>query len=281
MVKPRIAEWGSSEYGENEPEWTEENQNRKQGDTNFEICGWCQHVKGGTCRYDCHLEPDGCDLMYEYDDRWQRQKEYRYDRPCVFITSGVKDLEYTIDSKKRSVKSHKRSIKEIEKLIVIIKKKKEKMDDRPSLPGMRHSDHFPLGESVMVAFRNDEKDETKGYRWVAGTAVFGYRTHDGMVSYHVGDGCCCGGGADPAEGKLIDPYDGSEEAKKLSEKIGLLARCGGSGNAVPTVILRSEYEWFAAHPKRWEDWIRACTVDKDYNGNIMSNSWFPIPVVVE
>ncbi len=280
MSKKGIAGWGSSEYCENEPEWTEENKNRKQGDTDFEICGWCRHVKCGSCRFSCHLDPSGCDLMYEYDDRWQNKDGYLWDRPCVFITSGVADLNYTIESKKRSIKSHNTSIKDIKKDIVIIEEMKEKMDDRPSLPGMRNHDHFGLGEPVMVAKWNDKKDETRGYHWRPGTVVYGYRTHDGMVSFHMAEECICGGGTKPADGKLIDPYDDSAEAKDLSEKIGLLAQCGGCGNAVPTVILRSEYEWFAAHPKRWEDWIRACTVGKDYNGKIMSPSWFPIPVVL-
>jgi hypothetical protein len=91
-----------------------------------------------------------------------------------------------------------------------------------------------------VMVLNEEKKE-----WELGTVVNGYRHHDGCVSFD------------------------------LQEKNNL-----GCGYAVPSVMLLTEYEWFARHLNRFADWvIEAC--EKDYNGNKFKMTDFPIPQIKE
>ena len=116
--------------------------------------------------------------------------------------------------------------------------------------------------------------------WVSGKVVYGYRHHDGCVSFHVEKNCCCGNeGPLQAEGKLLDPPDDTERGKELVNEIGKLAQCGGCGYCVPTIILKSEYDYFAENPEDWITWINVAT-NKSFNGKRFDPDEITVPEVL-
>lgn len=150
-------------------------------------------------------------------------------------------------------------------------------DDMPVLPDNRGSEHFNLGDKVMVWYQERRM-------WKEGIVVYGYRSGDGCVSFHLTDGTCiCGSKMDkPGAFKELDEWKRIKDKKmkikmkKTEKEIGPLAQCGGCGLCVPGVILKSEYDWFKDHTSRWGVWIRmAC--DKDFNGEEIDPKSFIIP----
>jgi hypothetical protein len=151
----------------NEPVWTQENQDKKQGDTTFNTCGWCKYAGSGSCRHDCHLESK-CNLLKSYD------KEVAWDTECLVMKLGRDDLLSIIGSKEYGIKEYEQSIthrlKEIEKLNELVGEAKQS----PPLAKNRKSDHFNIGDRIYVYIEK---------AWAIGTVAMGYRHHDGCVSF--------------------------------------------------------------------------------------------------
>lgn len=96
------------------------------------------------------------------------------------------------------------------------------------LPWDRDYDCFNIGDKVAVYF-----DDHGG--WYFGEVKSGYRHHDGCVSYRLND---------------IGPQEKG---------------FWGSGYAVPSVLLLSEYEYLRANPEYYKWWRRAAG-NSSYNG---------------
>ncbi len=154
---------------EGEPEWNAENCNKRQGDTTFEMCGWCEHRGCGSCRYDCMLS-GYCDLMKDYGD----ERNVKWDTPCKIKCLGPEDLKSIISSKKWKIESNEQYIVRLKKQIGVLDTLAENALYRPPLPGSRPHDYYNLGDGVWVFHEN---------KWNHGTVVAGYRHHDGCVSY--------------------------------------------------------------------------------------------------
>lgn len=247
-----------------EPKWTEELKKRKVGATTLNQCGWCKYRGSGSYRHNCMLE-GYCSLMPSYGE----EREVKWDTPCVIITKGKADLESYAKSHAFEIEEAKGTIKREEEIINHIKMLIKKARDIPPLPWNRKHDHFNVGDRV-AAFSEKERN------WRFGIVVYGYRHQDGMVSFHID------GTPEPTYSYLplnkLEPgnhprgYISAEEAerfnkedKKLNKEIGKLANAPGCGMSVPTVMLKSEYDFFVDNPEDWKRWITlACS--KDYNG---------------
>jgi hypothetical protein len=211
-----------------EPVWTAENQNRKCGDTTFDICGWCKHRGCGTMRYDTMLR-GSCDLMKRYGN------EVEWDTPCKIKGLGKDDLKDIVESKGYEIREHEAGIKRTNEEIVELQKLIRKAPKKPCLPDARGCDHFPLNARVWV-FLNGKNIQSTTVKtgWYAGVTVNGYRSGDGCVSY------------------VLDELPESRKG-------------WGCGFAVPVVLLAWEYEYFKQNTGDFNDWLLAC--DKSYNGD--------------
>ena len=247
-----------------EPEWTEELENKKIGDTTLKTCGWCKHRGSGSYRHDCMIE-GSCSLLPEYDD----EREVRWDTPCVIISKGKEDIRRYVQSHKYEIEESKRTIKREQSIIKELKLLLPKVKQLPPLPNNRNPEHFNVGDRVAVYYKDD-------LCWKFGTVVYGYRHHDGCVSFHLDETLEPTYDYLPATKMEPGKYPGGEitqkmadkmnkDSKKLVKKIGKLANSPGCGTSVPTVMLKKEYDYFAKYPEEWENW-RDTSCSKDYNG---------------
>lgn len=252
--------WGNKP-GKDEPEWTAENQSRNKGDTTFKQCGWCEHAGCGSYRYQCMLS-GSCDLLRTYGD------ERKWNSPCKVIGLGKKDLQGLIDYKKGDIKDREKAIVDLNKEIGHLTELKKKAGEKPPLPGSRDSDHFNVGDRVAVNMDG---------KWIGGTVVYGYRHHDGCVSFHLD------GENPPKFNKLENAFNKEEKPKdwefhqQAIDSIGEIADAPGCGYSTPSVMLLKEWEWFADHPEEYEWWIKQC-LEKDYNGEKLNPKDYPTPV---
>lgn len=247
-----------------EPEWTEELKNRKIGATTFNLCGWCKHRGSGSYRHDCMIE-GSCSLLPEYDD----EREVRWDTPCVIMNRGKEDIQRYVQSHKYKIEESKGIIRRERSIIKELKILLPKVKQLPPLPNNRNPEHFNVGDRVAVYYGNE-------LCWKFGTVVYGYRHHDGCVSFHIDET------PEPVyeylQATKMKPgkYPGGDITKESADKmnkdseesvkkIGKLARAPGCGFSVPTVMLKKEYDYFAKHPEEWEKW-RDTSCYKNYNG---------------
>lgn len=230
-----------------EPDWNAETINRTAGSTDFEVCGWCNHRGGGSYRYNCMLNGT-CSLLREYD----KHNEVEFDTPCLIRNLGKGDVMALIKSKKYAITECESRIKRANEEIEALVRCADRASGRPPLPENRPHDHFNINDEIMIYI--SRPDDRVRYLvenvWLSATVVHGYRHHDGCVSactkepYHTGD---------------------------------YLDGCGvGMGYAVPTVLLKSEYDYFAENPEDWQEWIR-CACKKSYNGRKFSPDTMPAP----
>jgi hypothetical protein len=207
---------------EREPVWNEETMYKEQGTTTFVTCGWCQHRGTGSYRYNCMLNGK-CTLLRDYDERVD------FDTKCKVIKLGSADIESIVESKKHSISDHERNIGRLKIQIEILKSLRP--DKMPPLPSNRTSDHFNIDDDIMI-YPNFKESIISG-RWLSGKVINGYRHQDGCVSGRIDEKF--------HEGEYLDGH-------------GV-----GSGVCTPTVMLKSEFDWFVEHPDRFRDWIiNAC-----------------------
>ncbi len=152
-----------------EPEWTAENINRKKGDTNFEICGWCEHASSGSCRYNCYLSTS-CSLAKGYG----AGSDVFWDTPCIIKGLGKIDIESNIKSKKHEIEEVRGRISRLNEQIVELERLAKEAVQSPPLPGNRACDYYNKGD-VLYVYQDK--------MWNRGICVPGYRHHDGCVSY--------------------------------------------------------------------------------------------------
>ena len=158
---------------EDEPEWNATNCNKKEGDTTFDICGWCEYRGGGSYRYNCMLS-GYCSLMKDYGD----ERNVKWDTLCKIKSLGPIDLQSIIKSKKWQIETNEQHITKLKGDIEVLISLVNMSQFRPPLPSNRPCDYYNEGEGIWV-FHNDE--------WVHGIVVSGYRHHDGCVSYILDD----------------------------------------------------------------------------------------------
>ncbi len=209
--------------------------NREQGSTNFKQCGWCEYAMGSHRHNYCIS--GSCQLQRSYDD------DIKWDTLCLFVSTSQADIQALIGYKEYRIKGAEDSIQQYKKYIEILSKMKEEAPVRPPLPNDRKFGHFNIDDEVMVA--SAEKDaEDNALRWYSGKVKDGYRHQDGCVSF-------CLNGIGPQEANDTEfPFKGGY---------------WGTGICVPTIILKSEYDFFVDNPSEFEIW-KEKVESEVYNG---------------
>lgn len=225
---------------EREPIWNEETKNKKQGDTTFKMCGWCDNRGSGSYKSNCMISGD-CNLLKSYSN------EVQFDTECKIMKLGKADIQSILDSKAYNIKEYEDNIKRKQKQIEILNNLI--LDDIPTLPDNRKCEHFNIDDEVMV-FANFDTSLIKD-RWLSGKVINGYRHHDGCVSVRTDE--------------------------KYNDGDYLEGHGYGAGCCVPKVILKSEYDWFVKNPDKFREWIKtACS--KKFNGDVINSDLIPYPV---
>lgn len=212
--------------------------NRKSGTTTFNVCGWCEHCGGGTCRHSYHITTY-CPLIPRQlgnGETWGGNLKFRFNTPCA-LANGTQELldtcvEYLKARKAKLVAQKQQAASYACYLTRIMSKAEEK----PYFASHRPYDWFNIDDRVMF-FTSDfdgvlpEKAKT----FVPGKVINGYRHHDGCVSacadepYHTGDYC---------EG------------------------CGaGFGMSRPEILHDWEFEYLRSHPDYLKVWVRCSKAD--------------------
>lgn len=207
--------------------------NRESGATTFNVCGWCEHCGGGTCRYGYHITTY-CPLIPRQlgnGEIWGSHEKFRFNTPCA-LANGTQELldtcvEYLRARKAQLVARKQQAASYASYLAEVMSKAEEK----PYFASHRPCEHFNLGDPVMFFTSSSERTiPGKANTFISGKVINGYRHHDGCVSacadepYHTGEYC-----------------DG----------------CGaGFGMSRPEILHTWEYEYLKSHPDYLKVWVR-------------------------
>ncbi len=222
-----------TEIGKREGNWTGDPEpldaasaERESGTTTFNMCGWCKHAGGGSCRYSYHITTR-CSLL------GSTSPETCFNTPCLLqsktaveITEQVQRIEQEVDALLARREKVRQGIKLLQRL-------KKGATEKPYLMSLRPHDHFNVGDDVMAyvgqwgedgehkcVIKQNRTDLSRGV-WVPAIVVFGYRHHDGCVSY-----------------QALFPIH-----TNMSYFEG---RGGGAGMSRPELLLRSEFNYLQA-----------------------------------
>ena len=207
--------------------------NRESGATTFNVCGWCKHCGGGTCRHSYHITTY-CPFIPRQlgnGETWGGNETFRFNTPCA-LANGTQELLDTcvgyLKARKAKLLSRKQQAAAYASYLAHVMKKAE---DKPYFASHRPCEWFNLNDPVMFyvfSFEGVLPDKAKTF--VSGKVINGYRHHDGCVSvcadepFHNGEYC-----------------DG----------------CGsGFGMSRPEVLHSWEYDYLKAHPDYLKIWLR-------------------------
>lgn len=192
-----------------------DSKNRKADATTFNMCGWCKHAGGGSCRYQYHITTS-CSLLGD------ASPETRFNTPCLLqsktadlIAEHVQRIDHEVEALLARREKVRQGIKLLQKL-------KKDAPEKPYLISLRPHDMFNVGDDAMVYIGqwgdgNEHKKVADG-KWVPVTVVFGYRHHDGCVS--------------------------AQSQFPIHSNVAFDGGCGyGAGMSRPEILLRSEFEW--------------------------------------
>ncbi len=211
---------------------------RERGATTFNVCGWCKHSGGSTCRPNYHITTY-CPLIPRQlgngDARGVNEK-FRFNTPCA-LANGTQELldtcvEHLKARKANLVASKQRAAAFASYLAEVMRKAEEK----PYFASHRPHDWFNINDRVMFLTSDGEAIiPEKANSFIAGTVINGCCYHDGRVSacsdtpWHIGEYC---------DGRGV-----------------------GFGTSRPEILLEWEYTYLKEHPDYLKVWLRCSKAD--------------------
>jgi hypothetical protein len=219
-------------WGDDPEPLTPESESREAGTTTFNMCGWCKHTGGGSCRYQYHITTT-CELLSALpgqvagekleDYVSQRQtihqyRELRFNTPCLLglltkeqCEENIKSIEHNIEIEKIEREKVREAIKKVQEFEAAAK------SDKPWLVCNRPSEYMNVGDPLMIYMAGWDNKTVEG-DWVEAIGVYGYRHHDSCMSY-----------------QTMFPIH--------SNYSYLEGRGGGAGMGRPEALLRSEFDY--------------------------------------
>lgn len=157
-------------------------------------------------------------------------KEVNWKDSCKFLDASKADVDAIINNHKWQIESATGTILRHKEYTKILKRLKNGLPERPALPDDRKGSHFEIDAPVRVWLEGN---------WVKGVVKYGYRHQDGRVSYKL-------------EGR------GPQEVEFWGQDI-----------STPTILLESEWQFFANNPSEYKVWSEKA-YDKKFNGLILN-----------
>lgn len=221
-VFPYIGRFSNSPMDrENEP-LDCDSRNRQEGTTTFNVCGWCKHTGGGSCRYQYHISTY-CSLMLNAGLKNGYDSDKKFNSPCVFKNFETADFKKVLVGLKKEKEKTLTKKKNDEKKIRTLLKLKKLAEEKPVFPSDRNADWFDL-EDKIVCFVGNWKTKLKGIsNFQSGKVINGYRHHDGCVSVKFKNRV--------HNGEYLDGHG------------------GGFGISRPEIMKDWEFEYLLKHPK--------------------------------
>ncbi len=189
--------------------------NRKSDATTFNMCGWCKHAGGGGCRYQYHITTS-CNLL-------GNSLETKFNTPCLLQSKSADEIASEVDRMEREVENLLSRRERVREGIKLLQKLKKGAPDKPYLMSLRPHNHFNVGDEIIVYVgqcgdEGEHKSLVKDGVWVSAIVVFGYRHHEGCVSY-----------------QSLFPIH--------SNMSNFEGRGGGAGGSRPEVMLLSDFNY--------------------------------------
>ena len=188
--------------------------NREHDATTFNVCGWCKHAGGGSCRYSYHITTS-CSLL-------GKSPETRFNTPCLLQSKSAEDFAHEVGRLERETEETLAKREKVRQGIKLLQDLKRGASEKPYLMSLRPHDHFNVGDDVMVYVgqwgEGKHKSTVKDGVWVPAIVTFGYRHHDGCVSY-----------------EALFPIHSNVSYSE--------GRGGGAGMSRPEALLRSEFNY--------------------------------------
>lgn len=191
-------------------------QNRAHDATTFNMCGWCKHTGGGSCRYNYHISTS-CNLLHD-------SPKTKFNTPCLLHAKTAEEIAAEVEWLEHEVTDLLARRERVREGIRLLQQLKKGTPDKPYLISLRPHDQFNVGDEVMVyvgqwgSKESEYKSLVQDGVWVPAIVVFGYRHHDGCISYQA---------LFPIHSNM-SYYEG---------------RGGGSGMSRPEVLMRSEFNY--------------------------------------
>lgn len=224
-------------WGDDPEPLNKESETREAGTTTFNICGWCKHTGGGSCRYQYHISTN-CDLLTELkapiaDEKLEnyssgksqsihQYRALRFNTPCLLalITTAqceevIAGIENNIEVEKAVREGIREAIKKVQEFEAAAK------GDKPWLICNRPAEYMNVGDPMMIYIADWADKKIVEGDWVEAIGVYGYRHHDGCMSY-----------------QTTFPIH--------SNYSYLEGRGGGAGMSRPEALLRSEFDYLNA-----------------------------------
>ena len=133
-------------------------------------------------------------------------KDVKWSDKCHLKGMSKNDISALVNNHQYQIKNAESTIKREKEYIEVLKELAAGSSDRPCLPDDRKHDHFNIDDKIVLA---------KDGAWVFGEVEWGYRHQDGCVSYRL--------------------YNEGPQKQDF----------WGVGCAVPIILLKSEYDFFA------------------------------------
>ncbi len=189
--------------------------NRKGDATTFNMCGWCKHAGGGSCRYQYHITTS-CRLLHN-------SLETRFNTPCLLCDKSAEEIAAEVEQLEREVEDLLARRERVREGIKLLQKLKKGAPEKPYLMSLRPHDHFNVGDEIIVYVGQwgkeaEHKSLVKDGVWVPAIVMFGYLHHDGCVSY-----------------QALFPIHSNTSYFE--------GRGGGAGMSRPEALLRSEFNY--------------------------------------
>lgn len=153
-----------------------ESKNREGGSTTFNICGWCEHASGGSCRYQYYITTRFGQLGSD--------TETAFNTPCLLHELSADYFDLMVNALEEEIQGVLNKREKVREGIKLLQRLKKGASSKPYLISLRPYDHFNVGDPVVV-YIGGWKGESivKEGVWVPAVTVFGYRHHKKMVSY--------------------------------------------------------------------------------------------------
>ena len=203
---------------------------RQRGTTTLNVCGWCKHAGGGTCRYSYYITTR-CSIR---TNAGLHEDERKFNTPCFLPAATDSELDELRTGLATQLQTLKAAKADVDDKIVVLLECEKHAEKKPAFPGHRPHDWFNEDDPV-VCFVGSWKECIITNEFATAKVILGYRHHDGCVSV------CFD--SKVHNGKNLDGHG------------------GGYGMSRPEVMHVWEYEYMLKHPDFCNVWLKLGTSD--------------------
>lgn len=186
-------------WGDDPEPLTPESETRKRGSTNFNICGWCGHAGGGSCRYGYNITTT-CELLETYiapidgekvTDYTKREhgisasRDLKFNTPCLMKRMTSKQCQGVLNGINFNIGVYLMKREQTRAVInkLLEQRRLTKNEIKPWIINNRPCEYMNVGDPLVIYIGGWGKDCIVKGDWINAIGIFGYRHQDGCMSY--------------------------------------------------------------------------------------------------